>query len=382
MKSVSLTEEQMKSPPARHNVLKPRVISNIPGVTGTLPLQPGEVILTEREKKKLSKFGWKEGDPLPGNIADLMARARTESLDELRTARPFKNKPVFQAPEPVDIKDLTEAKRVELTTHLQKFKEMAPQIEAAVKSQQHMASLPPEIQKALKDAGGVEVVDSRGEPEDTAKEFQRRIDEAEGRRQPREEDGTGLEEEEKKPEEEKPAHSESCPRCNWKLAEKPPEPAKEDKLNYVAAILGDKTFEKTYELFGGKLKVGFKQLTTSLSDMIFDQVAHEVRMGITDNGYRRIMLYRMTLALNTITVGDAAPIEVASAIGDFINEDDQEVGKHDVLPLIVNRLQQTEPLNKESVWRACRECFDRFNNLLDDLDARADNPDFWNAIES
>src|SRR5579872_1519386 len=103
MKSIGPEQEHLQRPIARPSVIKPRTIKNVAGVSGTLPLQPGEIVITEFEKKRLAKFGWKEGDPLPGNIADLMAKAQQGAMDDLRTAQPFKNRPIFKAPEPVDI---------------------------------------------------------------------------------------------------------------------------------------------------------------------------------------------------------------------------------------------------------------------------------------
>jgi hypothetical protein len=388
-KSIGLTEEHTKQLPARHPVLRPRQIKGVAGVSGTIPLQPGEIILSEYEKKKLAKFGWKEGDPLPGNIADLMVKAKQEVADDIRTAQPFKNRPIFKAPEPIDINDLTDDKRAELQAHLAKFKELAPKIEAAARSQEHMAALPPEIQKAIRDAGGVEVVDSRGEQsDDPVKAMQRKIDEAEGRVEPGD-SGTGLEDEDEQSKEKVESQTGltsehiSCPRCNWTLAAKPNEPSQADKLNYVAGLLGDKLFEKGYSLYGGKLQINFRQLTTERSDMIFYQVAHEIRAGILgEDTYRKVMLYRMVLSIDTLALGDKEPIAIGNAVDVFMEEDNSEIKPYDMLPLVLNRLQKTEPLKNESVWRACRESFERFNTLLDDLDARADNPDFWNAIES
>jgi hypothetical protein len=385
-KSLDLKQEHFAQRPAQRPVLKPRNITGVPGVKGTLPLQPGEIILTEYEKSKLKKHGWKEGDPLPGNISDLMAKAQKEVADDLRTARPFKDHPTFKAPEPIDISELSQEKRSELEGYLQQFKTMAPQIEAAAKTQQDFSTLPPDIQKAIRDAGGgVEVVDSR---EDPVKELQRKVDEAEGRVEPRAENQSDLDDEDedqpkKKMESQTGLTSDhsKCPRCNLVLGTKPVEPAVEDKLNYVAAILGDKLFHKEYALFGGKLLLGFRQLATTRADMVFHQVAHEIRVGLLgENTYRQVMLYRMVLSLDYVSVGGQTPVSISDAVDSFLEDPENDTKSTDALPIILNRLQKIETLKSESVWRASNEAFARFNNLLDDLDARADNPDFWNAI--
>lgn len=384
MKSIGPEQEHLQRPIPRHPVIKPRA-ANVPGVKGTLPLRPGEVILTEFEKRKLARFGWKEGDPLPGNITELMAKEKRGVTDDLRTAQPFKNKQIFKAPEPIDISELSDERQAELQAHLQKFKEMAPQIEAAARNQDHIATLPPDIQKAIRESGGVEVVDSSEPSSDPIKAMQRKIDIAEGRVEA--DDGTGLEEDDepKQPESQTGLDVDrtKCPRCNWDLSFKPIEPSTADKQVYVACILGDKLFEKPYSLFGGKLVVGFRQLTTTRSDMVFYQIAHEIRSNLLgEDSYRKVMLYRMCLAINHITVGNHKPVDVGNAVDAFVEEEASETKIGDLLPIILSRLQQTELLKSESVWRAVREAFGRFNTLLDDLDARADNPDFWNATEA
>ncbi|NIN99212.1 MAG: hypothetical protein GTN93_23185, partial [Anaerolineae bacterium] len=82
------------------------------------------------------------------------------------------------------------------------------------------------------------------------------IDIAEGRK-PEQRNDTGLEEEEKEEgSEESPTGATApisrCPRCDFEIRATPRPPAKEDKMTYVAAILGSKPFRKIYNLYGGK----------------------------------------------------------------------------------------------------------------------------------
>ncbi len=75
---------------------------------------------------------------------------------------------------------------------------------------------------------------------------------------------------------------------------------------------------------------------------------------------------------------------MADSVDKFLAEpvgDKDEIKKTDVLPIMLNRIQAVEPLNSESLWRACYQSYTAFNDLLEDLDTRADHPDFWNAIE-
>lgn len=393
MKSLDLQKEHLTRRPQQPPVIRPRA-STVPGLKGTLPLKPGEVIISEHEKKKLRKYGWKDGDPLPGNIAQLMAREQNYVATDLATAKPFKNRPIFKPAEPVDISEVDESYRSDLQRSLQQFKELAPQIEAVSRGQQDVAGLSPEIQKAIFDAsGGVEVVDSREEeaPADPIRALQQRINKAEGKAPSEDDefgqDGTGLEPspEDMKGEVEPHIELTNCPRCNCNLTTKLPEPPMQDKQAYVAAVLGDQVFKKTYNLFGGRVRITFRALTSARGELAYNQVAHEVRVGLShDPSYRQLMLYRMVLALDSIETQGSGLMDIGEQVDSFLDDptESEEVKWFDALPIIVKRLQQVDLLRSESVWRACRACFDNFNALVDDLDARAENSDFWNAIAS
>jgi hypothetical protein len=63
-----------------------------------------------------------------------------------------------------------------------------------------------------------------------------------------------------------------CPKCGFDTREAMPKVKDEDKQEYIRAVLGDRLFSKEYPLFGGQLKVEFRDLsvaeTTHLMTMV------------------------------------------------------------------------------------------------------------------
>lgn len=69
-KSLNLEPEHFQRKPKMPAIVKPREIQNIPGVKGHMPLRAGEILLTPEESVRLRSFGWRPGDPIPGNLPD------------------------------------------------------------------------------------------------------------------------------------------------------------------------------------------------------------------------------------------------------------------------------------------------------------------------
>src|ERR1022692_3074292 len=78
-----------------------------PGVggVGRLPLQTGQLILTPGERKALESQGWKDGDPLPANLARQIADV-TEEAGTPRPPVPM-DTPRVKVPDSVDISQLS-----------------------------------------------------------------------------------------------------------------------------------------------------------------------------------------------------------------------------------------------------------------------------------
>jgi hypothetical protein len=396
-RSLDLQNEDFQRKPNVPTILRPREIKGIPGVKGTLPLRAGEVILTPDEEQKLRKLGWKPGDPLPGDLPAKIAAIQKEIKKEVEETLPNVPK-TFKPhiPETVDIESLSAEKRKEIESYLQEFKKVAPQIEQAIKAQSQFDALNPKVQKAIIAAEreeGIEVVDSRISTDPVtdfqhkAIDFQRKIDEAEGkipRKQVKDLDAEKAEEAVKLPENNTGVLSlpQHCPSCNWQLDQNPAEPSYEDKISYISAVLGLKPWTKTFVLFGGRVEIAYRQLSTEYGEMVISQTAHDVRTGkfSPHEALRMASVYRSLLSLLWIKI-NGEKIDIAGPVDRYLTESDAPKSGT-LLPNIYERMHKIEPLNNDSIWRLCRDNYERFSATQEILESRAQASDFWKLIES
>lgn len=368
MKTLNLKPEDFQKPATMPAVLKP--IPGIPGLHGTFPsASPGHIILTDNEKKKLLEFGWNEGDPLPGNISQLISVVDQEQMakdakrfrqiveQDMKTAKPPMNHPVLKPPKEIDISQLGTSRQKELAAHLAEFKQMAPQIEEAIKAKGGPSQLTPAVQKALEAAGeGIRVYDSRNQVLASAQDFQQKIDEVENH--VAKELDSGLEPEKKLED----------------LSEKRLHISDNDKALYLASIWGA-PFEKEYSYFGGRVKFVFHQLATKISRQILKELAWRVRQDqLSENEqYQEGITYRAVLSLKSFTVnGEDFEIDTNIQTDEIDN---------DGISIIVKELLNDNCFKNESVWRAFRDCYIEFNAMIEYFESKRDDPNFWPTIE-
>lgn len=65
----------------------------------------------------------------------------------------------------------------------------------------------------------------------------------------------------------------TCPCCGWDVAKDPVEVTEEDKANWLRSILGGGEFQKTFTLYGGKLKVTFRSRTMDDNNLVAEQLS-------------------------------------------------------------------------------------------------------------
>lgn len=382
-KSLNLSPEHFQRKPQVPAIIKPREITNIPGVKGQLPLRAGEVILTSDEVARLKKFGWKPGDPIPGNLPEYVkafeqARKQLpeEVMEEIRTtlSAPPGTEPT-KIPQPIDISQLDDKHRAEIEGYLNEFKTRAPQIEAAVRARQGMDKIAPSVQKAIvaHENEGVEVYDSRTDQKEkefvdsalgtqfsSSQNLQRKIDEAEG----------------KIPKKDAP----------------PPVEEKEDpidyadKVGYLISIMAMKPFRKVYNLFNGRIQLMYRQLTTEQAEMVLTQTSHSVRVGMMDDveNIQLGHLYWALLSIESVSF-QGEKTEISEVVDDYIkqwknSDSDNEHEQPTPLPELAEMMRKAPPLHNVSVWRAVQNCHTKFNKLVETMEAKADDPDFWRGI--
>lgn len=98
---------------------------------------------------------------------------------------------------------------------------------------------------------------------------------------------------------------ETCPRCGMDLSKREAPPSEEDKKEYIRAVLGDRTFKKTYAFLDGALKVTFRELTAVETVLLYDAVR-----GMPPDDSVMVKAVQLKLMASTVEVskgGKAVP---------------------------------------------------------------------------
>lgn len=372
--------------------------SKVAGLTGQLPLKPGHLVMTEQEVKDLEALGWKPGDPLPPNLASVISEERQRIQGEIETMVP--DAPNFKPPKLQDISSLPPEKQAELRKAMDEFRLRMKAVEENESVEQEISGYDPSIQNAIRStlAGqGIEVTDSRTEeahkrmgtqpaPQTASRvvRLEELVAQAQATVKSKQEaaplPSTGS----------KPANAavENCPHCGWPVhMEEPAKIEEADKLSYVQAIMGGKPFCKIYEFFGGRMQVAFRNLTAKQARLAQNQVRHDYAdaafPGI--DAFVDLMEYRMVFSIDKIQQSDSIrgqTIDVAEAVDDVFEGGLPEGAKEDVTPVpyIIDQLRKQPILANEQVWRMLREQYRRFNELVEFMEARSTDKDFWNPV--
>lgn len=169
-----------------------------------------------------------------------------------------------------------------------------------------------------------------------------------------------------------------CPHCEHDLNEEPLQVGEDDKIFFVAAVLSGERFIRTQSLLGGKLQVSWRSLSVSEATMIVHQVSLDAaagKLGALAEAYDRLLLYRMTLSLESLVTADTS-LPLGESIDDFLQKHPVRIGVSTPLPELVEKVKQLKPLNTENLWRILSDQFKQFGRLQEKLEAMASSESF------
>lgn len=369
-----------------------------------MPLESGKVYMTDMVRKNLEAVGWKDGDPIPGDLGVKLREIQQELIKEQETAK-LQDSPLATNWKPVqasfvNIVDLPPEKQAEIRSYLQEYKdEMTTQAELEKQNDEIEQQIPGSIQGEQRTIMRDQIVQSRA---------------AQTLRARRQAEGTQIEsviiddrEEEppvaptasppvtapvapptaasEPPSAGVPEHT-NCQRCNWPLDKSfDVEPTREDKEGFLAAILGLGRFVKQYALLGGNLVLSLRSLSSKESAMIQQQMGILLRNGeiAGDGAYWAHMIeYRMVLSVATITVGG----NIVYNVPDIEQWDkDHPPTKDDTINATpIPRLCEffyKVGAPQEMIRRIIGQEHAKFQRLVEALEAMTSVSDFWQGIE-
>lgn len=346
-----------------------------PGLAGgpdRLPLLPGQVLLTDLEKAELGKAGWKPGDPIPANFANVyaaVAAARREA-DAPAAMPPLPPGVKDLVPPPVqDISALSGARQDALAQALTEAK-----VQLAAFEQQKRMQVPgaaPGVNEAIA-AGLADVL----------------VDDLAGRKvaappQPPPSDDRDLD---ARPGAGGAALPKECPHCGWdRTRAEAVEATADDKLRWLIAQEGGGRFTKECRLLGGRMVVVFRSLTAMEADTAFRQIAvdgaRDLRASVpeTEGRYwRDLMSYRLAMATESVWTAQTGPQHNVPLAEWQVDPEDcppPNTKLHAVYPAVVDALFPTEALRRQ-----IGAAHHRFQLLVEHLEAHADDDSFWSGI--
>lgn len=373
----------------------------LPG-TGKLPLPAGsKVRLLPEEARQLKQLGWKEGEPIPGGLADVLDTIVQEQLASTRDLAGLLPVPADTPPvtaRTIEIEALPADKQAEilaLTRQMierEKQKAASPALAMAPGVQQAIAlgeaGAAPEVTANLaQPTGAWSAGPARGAEFHTGKvNLQQLAQQVAAERAARNEAGpTVMPTPEPAPE--PVAHADAgatlaiCPHCGWDQTRPDDiEPTTIDKQWFLAMVLStgadDIRFRKDVPLFGGAVVVTFRTLTVTEEGLAweqvgFDRLAHRY-LNAADQ-MRAFQHYRLVLTLESVTRSGSGLIRVADHTTE--SPDDRET----ILPSVVAWLKGVV-LPHENLLRAVEHAFLQFQRLAAKLEENHQNADFWAGI--
>lgn len=327
-----------------------------PGLSGTPPLPAGKPMVLKKvspsERAVLSRFGWKEGDPVPSDLAEIISDIGQDLKNppppvDLKT-------PVVSIPKEIDIKDLPESeqdKYMQILAALSDAKveqSLADELDSTlVKTAQD----PIGVNNAIRAASGMGV---QLELEDDSTESGEKTVSA------------------------KQSGSAYCPHCGWDQSNKEViQITEDDKISFLQSVLGLKPFEKLYTVMGGRLSIVVRTLTPDELDTCFQQLVLDRKSKTTVNPLEEaenLARYRASIQIVSVT-SPGGVYRSRTDLSDAPARTDGNTYVITALEQFKRELDRSETHHKFLLSKCMQ-----FNELVRRLEDNIDNSDFWPAI--
>lgn len=338
---------------------------------------PTGTVLTEFEKDGLKRIGVDTTKPIPTDIAAKLAAHQAAMAGPVPYHPDVRMDHVLVRPPVIDISQASPEKLREIDAALSAYADMVKSPGEPPTPRAASAPIPPTPPRK----GGVEFVDDIGPgrataspqpPARPATPSPTATGPVPPSTAPPPEGAGGL------------LHPAECPHCGHDLAKADDTPITDgDKINFVQAILGGQRFKQERLLFGGRLKLVFRSLTSRETDMAFRQIVVDAQSDLksrmvndTPFYWRNLMTYRMLMSIEKVESDVSGTIEVPP-IEDI--ETDPVVFPDTKLMAVFDALvEQVCPT--EQLRSIIGHAYNEFQAVCDKLQVMAEQPDFWKAI--
>lgn len=354
--------------------------------TGNLPLPVGRAVLSDTVRQELSLVGWKDGDPIPPDLGEQLQRLQQAALSE-HEQFDISQHPDVVGRKPrinmVKISELPIEQQQQVAVALQTYKQeqlVATQVAAAERAAD--ASIGPHIQGEQREIMRDQILHSDAAYQQSLASQQAAVIIDDRPKSTTEQSATtaavqplpnGISDVPTSGVTASPVH---CPRCRWPVNNAfEVVPSEIDKQTFIAAIITNGRFTKTYSLLGGKIQLELQSLTAEDVAIIQDHLTLQVRAGrIAGNDEYILHMHECRLLYSVKTVRTANQL-----LYSYIQPAPQTAGQQTAITTL--REQFDANVKAEPLRRIIGTTHSQFQRLVELLETMVGDPDFWNGIE-
>lgn len=372
-------------------------------VLGRVPMQEvrGQQDLTEAEREIIEKAGWHPGDPVPDfrgtkvgqHLTEQIAKVKEIAEDHFGLCPVDPSTPPLDAPEPVDVEDMTPEEQAKAMQIFQEMDELQDRMDAA-KHQPIPPALTPQL--AAVPGAAAAIATATAAVQQLAPSVQL-VDDIGVTNGPKQQSPFTLKKQPEPPKQAAPQPAEIssddqiseegagadlrnaavvCPRCAFDLNSELITPTTEDIVAYLAALTEGKRFRKTVVLFGGRITLVFRGLLPKEVDAALELADRDLKNGEISHVLqyaRRAESYKLAMGIESVVRQGHGPINMP-VLDDM---DESAGGKSPILQL--RDYLDNDVFTVDSVRRAVGGQWVRFNHLLQYMEAKAEDPDFFDV---
>lgn len=365
-----------------------------------MPFKPGQVLgmvpmstiagsheLTDSELEILQRGGYREGDPLPDLAGTAAAtRLRQHVVDVIREAEDVAGlTPIDPTTPPLamqptrDISQLPPSEAVkaaaafkELTELQDRMHQAREQAKAIEELPERMTTIPGYLEAmAATQQPTAELIDDLGLSDDKPRMRKKQPVAPVAPAAPTPEAKSGSDITDLRV---------TCPRCQFDLNGELFTPTVEDKVSYMALVMGDQNrFRRKVSLFGGRIIVVFRSLLTSEEHLAMRQVDEDAKLDKISNLVlyaSTLEDYKMVMSIESVQRKGKPPVVIAP-IADYEFDDKKN---RTALPEFREWLDD-EVLNAGSIRRAINREYFVFTQIMHMCEVHAPDSDFFDGIE-
>lgn len=155
-----------------------------------------------------------------------------------------------------------------------------------------------------------------------------------------------------------------------------PDVSTDDKIAYLVSIRGNVPFEKRYDLFGGAMSFDLVEIDRRKISVVWNRLLDLAQKKKLSNEKHAKAIFepaRAAISLSEFRIG-ARTIDVQKLLGGTVDEADPR--------LMVAAIESHPDIGRSAIWAAVVKSSNDFHDMLSLFAEKAPDPNFWPAIEN